>query len=66
MGPGSAPISFSPLRQSWPGGGGERGPEVAWVAGEQSLPEALGMKAVPRAGQRPRKDKVLGGQALGG
>lgn len=39
---------------------------MAWVAGERSLPEALVMKAVPRAGQRPRKDKVLGGQALGG
>lgn len=43
---------------------------VAWVAGELGhLAEISGMKAtekVPRAGQSPRRDKVLGEQGVGG
>lgn len=47
--------------------GEEGAAEVAWVAGELGHPaEVLGTKAVPGAGQSPRKDKVLGRQALGG
>lgn len=49
---------------------GEKGAaEVAWVAGELGHPaEISGMKATKeesRAGQSPRRDKVLRGQALG-
>ena len=43
---------------------------MAWVAGELGHPaEISGMKATKeesRAGQSPRRDKVLRGQALGG